>query len=98
MTPSSYEINLVHPAAKVEIPRLPPLLNQISIEWPSQQVGQEAVRDLYDGMRLPSPLVLVGQFILAVLACRAEMKRHWDKPFFTDCPLNALRDLRWKWC
>ena len=54
---------------------------RLSIDWPSQQAGQGTERDLYDGKRLPSRLPPARQFIPAVPACVAEMKKFWDKPF-----------------
>lgn len=65
---------------------------KLTIDWSSQQVGQGAERDLYDGKRLPSRLAPVRQFILAVPACMAKMKRHWDKPFSHHVPVARLED------
>ncbi len=66
---------------------------RLSIDWPSQPAGQGDERDLYDGKRLPSRLPPVRQFIPAVLACMAEMKRFWNKPFSHRVPVNGFSRL-----
>lgn len=66
---------------------------RLSIDWPSQPADKGAERDLYDGKRLPSRLPPARQFIPAVPACVAEMKRFWDKPFSHRVPVKGFSRL-----
>ncbi len=63
------------------------------INWPSQQEGQGAERDLYDGKSLPSRTSPVKQLIPAAPACVTEMRRFWDKPFSHRVPVKAFSRL-----
>lgn len=47
-------------------------------------------RDLHDGRSLPSCLAPVIQFIPAVPACVAEMKRHWNKLFSNHVSIKGF--------
>ncbi len=63
---------------------------KLSIDWPSQQEGQGAERDLYDGKRLPSRTSTVKQLIPAVPACVTEMRCFWHKPFSHRVPVKGF--------
>ncbi|KAI5617058.1 hypothetical protein C0J50_23311, partial [Silurus asotus] len=66
---------------------------KLGLAWPAAQDAEGAVRDLYDGKRLPPAQPAARQLLPAVPACMKEMSRYWASPFKSKLPAKGCSKL-----
>lgn len=62
---------------------------KLGLAWPAAKDAEGAVRDLYDGKRLPPAHSTARQLLPAVPACMKEMSRYWSSPFKSKLPTKG---------